>query len=284
MAEQRGPTLRAQWLGNELREMREAAGLTLKEVGEYLRRNSSTVSRFESGILPARIAEVLAYLDICGIDDPRRRDDLKQMAQDVWQKGWWDGFTDNVAGSLIDWVWLESRATAISSYQNAVIPGLLQTRAYAEAMIGAADVEATPEQVNRFVELRMARQDRLELEDSIRVSVVLDEGVLYRRVGGSEVMREQFAHLRQMAQRKNIEVLVIPAAVGAHASPDGAFDLFAMARPYPMAACISTPAGTLVVEGDKAERLRHAYDRLREVALPRRATLALLAELQKHLE
>src|ERR1700730_8791917 len=99
---QRGPTLRAQLLGQQLRELREEAKLTLKDVGEYVQRDASTVSRFEAGLLPARIPEVLAYLDLCGVDDPKRRDALKRLSQDVFQKGWWDGYADEVATSLVD--------------------------------------------------------------------------------------------------------------------------------------------------------------------------------------
>lgn len=277
-------TLRAQWLGQQLREMREAAKLTLKEVGDFIKRNPSTVSRIESGMLPARVPEVLAYLDICGIDDRKRRDDLKTMSEDAWQKGWWDGFTANVASSLIDWIWLESRAAEICSFQVSVLPGLLQTRDYAEAVIRAAHPDATEEQITRFVELRMTRQQRLDSDDPVQLRTIIDEGVLRRPVGGPAVMRAQLAHLREAAGRSHIEVLILPAGIGAHPSPNGAFDVFQMRPPYPVAGCISTPAGNLVVEGEKAETLLRTYDRLREVALREDATLAFLSNLQARLE
>ena len=277
-------TLRAQWLGQQLREMRETAKLTLKEVGDFIKRNPSTVSRIESGMLPARVPEVLAYLDICGVDDRKRRDDLKTMSEDAWQKGWWDGFSADVVGSLIDWIWLESRATEIFSFQVGVLPGLLQTRDYAEALIRAADVDASEEQVTRFVELRMARQQRLDDDDPIRLSTIIDEGALRRMVGGPEVMRAQLAHLREAARRQHVEILVLPADAGAHASPDGAFDVFRMRPPYPFAGFICTAAGNLVVEGDKAEALVRRYDRLRDVALREKAALAFLTDLQTRLE
>ncbi|WP_323136252.1 helix-turn-helix transcriptional regulator [Micromonospora sp. NBC_01655] len=277
-------TLRAQWLGQQLREMREAARLTLRDVGECLNRNASTVSRIESGMLPARVPEVLAYLDVCGIDDPKRRDDLKTMAQDVWQKGWWDGFSANVAASLIDWIWLESRATAIDSFQDSVIPGLLQTREYAEAVIRAADQHLPDDQLQRFVELRMNRQQRLSHPEPIRLSAIIDEGALRRTIGGSEVMRAQLAHLRSLAGWPNVEIMILPLAAGAHASPNGAFDVFRMRRPYPPAGCISTVVGTVVVEGEKADSLHQRYDRLRRAALRNGAVQRILFDLEARLE
>ncbi len=277
-------TLRAQWLGQQLREMREGAGRTLRDVGECLNRNASTVSRIESGMLPARVPEVLTYLDVCGIDDPKRRDDLKTMAQDVWQKGWWDGLTANVAASLIDWIWLESRATAIDSFQDSVIPGLLQTREYAEAVIRAADDHLPNEQLTRFVDLRMNRQQLLSQPEPIRLSAIIDEGALRRMIGGPEVMRAQLAHLRAMAGWPNVEIMILPLAAGAHASPNGAFDVFRMRRPYPPAGCISTVVGTVVVEGEKADSLHQRYDRLRRAALRNGAVQRVLFDLEARLE
>ncbi|WP_434742207.1 helix-turn-helix domain-containing protein [Micromonospora sp. SH-82] len=277
-------TLRAQWLGQQLREMREKSRLTLRDVGECLNRNASTVSRIESGMLPARVPEVLTYLDVCGIDDPKRRDDLKTMAQDVWQKGWWDGLPANAAASLIDWIWLESRATVIRSFQESVVPGLLQTREYAEAVIQAADEDLTDDQFRRFVDLRMNRQQLLSLPEPVRLSAIITEGALRRAVGGPEVMRAQLAHLRSMAGWPNVEIMVLPLAAGAHASPDGSFDVFQMRRPYPSAGCISTVVGTIVAEGEKADSLHQRYDRLRRAALRNGAVQRILFDLQARLE
>nr|MDT0659869.1 helix-turn-helix transcriptional regulator [Micromonospora sp. DSM 115978] len=277
-------TLRAQWLGQQLREMREGAGLTLKDVGNYIQRDGSTVSRMESGMLPARVPEVLTYLDLCGVDDPKRRSDLKKMAEDVWQKGWWDGFAADVAGSLVDWIWLESRAARVSAFEVSVIPGLLQTQPYAEALIRMVDSRATERQIARFVEVRMARQQRLDGEDPINLAVVIDEGALRRPVGGIDVMRDQLEHLQRMARRRTIEIRVLPSETGAHPSPEGAFNVLGMRRPYPMVGCISTPAGNLVVEGEKAQALLQTYDRIREMALAGTAARSFVSELMRRLE
>ncbi len=228
--------------------------------------------------------EVLAYLDLCGVDDPRRREDLKTMAQDAWQKGWWDGFNANVAGSLIDWIWLESRAAEIKSFQASVVPGLLQTRAYAEALIQAWDETASDEQVTRYVEVRIQRQQRLAEPDPVRFSTVIDEGALRRVVGGPEVMREQLAYLRTVAGWPNVEIMILPSSAGAHPSPDGTFDVFRMRRPYPAAGCVSTAVGAVVVEGEKAETLHQRYDRLRRAALRNGAVQRVLFDLEARLE
>jgi transcriptional regulator with XRE-family HTH domain len=281
MIARRGPTLRAQLLGQQLRQLREEARLTLKEVAEYVQRDSSTVSRFEAGILPARVPEVLAYLDLCGIDDSRRREALKRLSQDVFQKGWWDGYADEVAGSLVDRIWLESRAQEIRTFQVVVIPGLLQTRDYAEAIIRTADPDAPEEQIQRWVDIRITRQQLLTQDEPIRLVAILDEAVLRRKVGGSKVMRTQLDHLVDAAGRPHVEILVLPADAGAHASPEGSFEVFEMPEPYSDFGYLQTPGGEIYVEAAAVERLASAYDRLRGMALGRKDALAFIASVAK---
>jgi transcriptional regulator with XRE-family HTH domain len=276
MNPRRGPTLRAQLLGEQLRELREEARLTLKAVAEYVQRDPSTVSRFESGVLPARIPEVLAYLDLCGVDDPRRRDALRRLSQDVFQKGWWDGYVDDVAGSLVDRIWLESRASAIHIFDVVVLPGLLQTRDYAETVIRAADPDAPDEQIQRWVEVRMTRQQLLTKAEPVQLTAILDEAVLRRAVGGTAAMRTQLDHLISVAAKPNIEIMVLPAAAGAHASPDGAFAIFEMPEPYPDVGYLETAAGEVCVEAADVERLATAYDLLRGMALAHQDALAFI--------
>jgi hypothetical protein len=282
MAKEQAATLRAQWLGQQLREMREAAGLTLKAVGDYVNRNASTVSRMESGVVSARVPDVLAYLDICGIDDPRRRADLTTMARDAWQKGWWDGFTVDTASLLIDWIWLENRAVKVRCFQIGVVPGLLQTPEYAAALIHADQPDLAPAQVERFVELRLTRQQRLREDEPLAVSAVVDEAVLRRPVGGPAVMRAQLEHLRELTRHKHIEVRVLPASQGAHASPDGGFDILDMPRPYARVACISTAAGIVVIEGREVDGLIRKYDRLYRAALRPKESDAFLLSMIRH--
>ena len=99
MAAPQWVTLRSQWLGQQLRELREANGLKIKEVAEYLQRDPGTVSRFESGFYPIRRPDLMALLGLYGISDRKRRDALMTLSEDVWQKGWWDGYAGDVAGT-----------------------------------------------------------------------------------------------------------------------------------------------------------------------------------------
>ncbi len=264
-----GPTLRAQWLGQQIKDLREGAGITLKQAAEYLERDPSTVSRFESAEYPIRRADLLAMLDFYGVSDQRRREGLLGLREEVWQKGWWDGFADAVDRRFIDYVWLESRAHAIHSFDDTLLPGLLQTRKYAEAAIRAADPDPDlgNEQVKRLVELRIMRQQVLTSDTPTQLYAIIDEALLRRMVHSPGAMREQLEHLGACASRSNIEIRVLPFKAGAHASPAGAFKVFTMAEPYPSVAYTETLAGAIYVEAPGAERFVQAYDRLQSATL-----------------
>ena len=280
MSDKPGPTLRAQWLGQQLRELRNAADFTLKQAGDYLQRDTSTVGRFESGEYPIRRPDMLALLDFYGVADKHARDGLLQLHADSWQKGWWDGYAEDVERSFVDFVWLESRATEILNFDNTTLTGLLQTDNYARAVMTAADRGASPVQIERGVELRMARQDVLDKPD-FQLRVVLDEAVLRREVHGRIVMREQLAHLAMLAKRPNVEIRVLPFSAGEHPSPAGAFKILRMPEPYPEVGYVETPAGSLCVEPPRTERFVAAYDGLCELALGPRKSIEVITALMK---
>ncbi|HEY9388406.1 MAG TPA: helix-turn-helix transcriptional regulator [Mycobacteriales bacterium] len=263
MATRKESTLRAQWLGAQLKELRTAAGMTLDEAGEYLQRNPGTVSRFESAEYPIRRGDLLALLDLYGVSQGRERKDLMRLAEDVWQKGWWDGYADVVDQRFIDYPWLETRAERICVYSAMLVPGQMQTRDYAEAVIrNAAEPGTSEEQIDRWITFRTQRQRVLDDAGATQLSVVLDESTLHRQIGGSTIFHNQLRHLVQVSQRPNIEVRVLPFSVGTHPGLDGTFDLFRMPAPYPDVALVDSLAGNVFVESPGSERFVRAYDRL----------------------
>lgn len=280
-----GPTLRAQWLGQQLRALRESAGMTLRQAGEYLQRDPSMVSRFESAEYPIRRGDVLALLDLYSVSEERIRDGLQRLSDDVWRKGWWDGYANTVDRQYIDMPWLEARAERIRTYEAMLVPGLLQTREYAETLIRNNAAAGTPEeQIGRMIELRMTRQQVLGGEAPVDFAAVVDESVLRRMIGGPEVMRDQLAKLLEFAELLNVEIRVLSLRRGAHAGLDGAFWLFEMPEPYPDVAYVDNLAGAVYVEEDAAvERFRQAYHQLSAMALGGKESAALIAATAKEL-
>lgn len=271
-------TFRAAWLGQQLRELREERGLNIRQAAEYIQRTAGTLSRFENADYPIRRGDVLALLDLYGVSQGRKRKDLLQLAEDVWQKGWWDGFVDAVDRRFIDYPWLETRAERICIYSAALVPGLLQTRDYAEAVIrNAAEPGTSEEQISRWISFRMERQQVLGGKNPTQLSVVLDETVFRRHVGGAEVFGGQLSHLRQSARQPNIEIRVLPFTVALHAGFDGTFVLFQMPSPYPDVALVDSLAGNVFVESPHSDRFAQAYDRLVGQAIGQKQSAALIS-------
>ncbi|KAA2260152.1 helix-turn-helix domain-containing protein [Solihabitans fulvus] len=286
MTDKPGPTLRAQWLGQQLHELRAATGLKLKDVGEVLQRDGTTIGRFESGEYPIRQSDLVALLDFYGVSTKRKRDALLRLHDDAWRTDWWDDQFDDAVFDprFVDYVWLEQRSTNIFAFDTTAVTGLVQTERYARAVIDAAEPTASADQIERWVQLRMARQEILSRSEPPRLHLVLDEAILRREVGDEQVLGEQLVHLRRLAARPNVELRVLPFRVGAHICPYGPFRIFQMADPYPEVGYVETLAGSLYVEPPKTAKFVAAYDGLRKAALTQQRSIELITAIVQNLE
>lgn len=274
-------TLRAKWLGQRLREMREDQGMTLKNVGTELRRDHTALSRYERAEWPIRRHELITLLDLYGVRRADERGQLLQLAEDVWRADRWvDDFGDIMDSSFIDFPWLESRAEVIRSYHAGVIPGLFQIREYAELVIRSVEGPQAPEtRISRGVELRMERQQILADPEGPRIGTIIDESALRRRIGGGALMRAQLDHVGQISQRPNVEIRVLPAEVALHAGLDGSFWLFQMPAGYPLVAYLESPAGSVYVDSTTANKFIDAYHRMKAAALDLDESAKLIASI-----
>ncbi|QIP70959.1 XRE family transcriptional regulator [Streptomyces sp. VN1] len=221
------PTVRRRRLGQELRRLRELKGMTAEEVAERLLVSQSKISRLENG---RRSISQRDVRDLCGVyevEDQRIVDSLMQMAKDSRQQGWWHAFGD-IPYSV--YIGLETDAESLRTYEPQIITGLLQTRAYAEALIQGALPETSVADVEKRVQVRIRRQERISAENNpLRLWVVLDEASLRRVVGGKQVMREQLEHVAEMSQLPHITVQVLPFDVGAHPGINGQYSILEFA-------------------------------------------------------
>ncbi|MDX2515527.1 MULTISPECIES: helix-turn-helix transcriptional regulator [Streptomyces] len=221
MASNVNPTVRRRRLGQELRRLRELKGMTAEEVAERLLVSQSKISRLENG---RRSISQRDVRDLCGVyevEDQRVVDSLMQMAKDSRQQGWWHAFGD-VPYSV--YIGLETDAASLRVYDPQVVPGLLQTRPYAEALIAGALPETTPADIDKRVQVRLRRQERISAPESpLRLWTVLDESALRRVVGNRSLMREQLEHLVEQSQLPHVTVQVIPFDMGAHPGLNGQY-------------------------------------------------------------
>jgi transcriptional regulator with XRE-family HTH domain len=221
------PTVRRRRLGQELRRLRELKGMTAEEVAERLLVSQSKISRLENG---RRSISQRDVRDLCGVyevEDQRIVDSLMEMARDSRQQGWWHTFGD-IPYSV--YIGLETDAESLRVYEPQLVTGLLQTRAYAEALVQGALPETSTAEIEKRVQVRMRRQERITAEaNPLRLWVVLDEAALKRVVGSRLVMREQLDHLIEMSQLPHVTVQVLPFEVGAHPGLNGQYAILEFA-------------------------------------------------------
>ncbi len=205
------PTVRRRRLAAELREIRESKGKSGDAVAAALKWSPSKISRYErakTGLQPREVERLLDYYEITG----SRRALLLTLAEDAAQKGWWEEFAGGLSADYQQFIGLEHEASSIAIWHVDVVTGLLQTEAYARHIISSySRVEPiAPGMIERLVKVRMQRQQVLDREPELQLSVVLDESVLKRRIGDELVMYEQLQRLAHEADRPNLTLQVLP--------------------------------------------------------------------------
>lgn len=277
-------TLRAQWLGQQLRQIREQRGMTLKLVATHLNRDMSALGRYERADWPIRREDVVALLDLYGFHKAEERSRLLHLAEEVWRTDRWnDAYDDVVDSSFIDFPWLESRASRIYSYHSAVVPGLFQLREYAEQVIRMVEgPKASEGFIQRGVALRMDRQQVLQ-HGRTKINAIIDEAALRRRIGGARLMQDQLGQILRLGRQPAIEIRVLPSEVGLHPSLDGSFWVFEMPGPYPAVGYMESLAGQMYFESPKADRFVSAYHRTCDVALDPRESAGLIKTIMEDL-
>ncbi|WP_422771726.1 helix-turn-helix domain-containing protein [Plantactinospora sp. WMMC1484] len=271
------PTLRQQWLAHQLRELRQQRGLTLEEAAAYLGYDRSYLARCERSEWPFKRDIVLGLLDCYQVWDPDKRARLLREQEEAWRV---DIFDTDFTGSIYDssgvnLTWLEERAELICTYVTQILPGLLQSRDYAAAVMRLYDASDDP--VDRWVERRMTRQQILSRAKPARLSAVIDESALRHPIGGPTVMRRQLAALVKAGGERNVEIRVLPPTAVRPEGAWGQFMVLQLPEPHPSVGYLENVGGRFYFESPKSKRFITAYHRLREAALSPGESAELIA-------
>ncbi|GIG91723.1 transcriptional regulator [Plantactinospora endophytica] len=222
-ARKQPPTVRLRRLAAEIRALRHGAGFTREDVAERTHMNPATLWRLETARARPQRRTLLGLLDVYGVTDPERRLELVGLAKDAGQLGWLQAYEDQLPDEYSTYISFESEAQTVRNYESLFVPGLLQTEAYARALIAGVLPEITEDEVERRVEARLKRQEVLARAEPLRVWAIIDQSVLHRRVGSADVIRDQLQHLAKLTKSPNLTVQVLPYDVGAHPGMHGAF-------------------------------------------------------------
>ncbi|CRK55857.1 hypothetical protein [Alloactinosynnema sp. L-07] len=272
MSEQRSARSRA--LARELREKRKASGLNLHEVAAQVGISIASLSRRETGRRMASVTQVAALLAVYKVVGPEQKR-IMDMAEDVHTVGWWH--LNRVTGTPVnELAYFESQASSIVNYSSGPVPGLLQTPAYARAVMGSFPYERT--EVERRVGERMQRQATLHRIVPPRYTAFMDEASLRRPFGGRDAMVEQIRWLIDMAKRPEIAIRVIPFRRGSY-DQSGYFSLLGFRDAPPLVFVEGSQMSGFLDDADDIDRLEQVVASLRRIALDSSETVEFLGKM-----
>ena len=225
-----GPTVLRILLGSQLRMLREVKGITREEAGYAIRASGSKISRMELGRVSFKERDVTDLLRLYGVDEDEAAT-LVELAIQANSPGWWHKYGDVLPDWFQVYVGLEEAASLIRLYEVQFVPGLLQTADYARAVVQLGQPGAAPDEIERRISLRLARQELLTKPGGPRLWAIVDEAALRRPIGGREVMRAQLVQLLEATEQPQVTLQVMPFRSGGHAAEAGAFTIMRFPEP-----------------------------------------------------
>ncbi|GAB2799184.1 helix-turn-helix transcriptional regulator [Streptomyces chlorus] len=265
-------TVLGRQLGDELRRLREAAALTTTQAAEALDCTKGKISRIENGRVTVRIPDLTAMLLAYGATDAELRDRLSLLARKANRRrrqGWWNQYGPVLADTYRDYIALEAMAGTIRTFQAQLVPGLLQTPEYIRAVTVASHQWQTADEIEQFVQVRLARQERLVSDSPLQLWAVLSEAVLLQQVGGPKVMSAQLEQLLIASARPNVTIQVLPFSRGAHASMFGPYVVLGFPEEAALDVVLAdNPTGSMWLEREaEVGRYQELFDAARTSAL-----------------
>lgn len=211
-----GSTVPRRQLGRYLRDLRQQQRLTVRTAAERLEWSEAKIWRIETGQVSLRSLDVEAMCRIYGAT-AELTEALMGLARETKARGWWHAYGDVIPEGFDVYIGLEEAASSLSWYESELIPGLLQTEAYAHTLIEADNPGVSGEEINRRVHVRLARQTLLTRATAApQLRIVLNEAIVKRPIGGRTIMGQQLKRLLEVGELPNISLRMMPFDVGLH--------------------------------------------------------------------
>jgi transcriptional regulator with XRE-family HTH domain len=276
-----GPTALRILLGSQLRKLREAKNVTREEAGHLIRGSESKISRMELGRVGFKERDVADLLTLYGVVDQQARSAVLDLVATANEPGWWHRFNDVLPTWFQAYVGLEEAATRIRTYEVQFVPGLLQTKEYARAVVTAGTAGIGAEEIARRVDLRLERQRIFERPDGPVFWAVIDEAALRRPIGGAEVMKAQLEHLIDLMRQPSITIQIMPFSFGGHSAEGGAFSVLRFPDPdLPDVVYVEQLASALYLDKrEDVDRYTEVMERLCAVSTTPDETIELLRKI-----
>lgn len=281
------PTVRHKRLTAELRRLRAESGLTRDETASRLDWHPTKVTRIETGQWTRlNVRDVRDLLDVYGVTDDAHIEALVQLARDARQRGWWHSYGDVLPSEYSHFIGLEAEAASVRTYQQVLVPGLLQTEDYARAIVHAFRPHDLQEGVDRRVAVRRERQRRVLDEHVLELWAILGEGVVRQLVGDAVITARQLQFLVEASELPNVTIQVLPFGAGEHGAMVGAFEMLGFPQAVdPDVVYVENMASALFLEDpEEVARYAQVFDHLRAASLSPQASRTMLRTASKEVE
>ena len=277
MATEKRASLVGRGLAGELRILRKERGLTCQVVADQLGWQVSKMSRMETGQQGITVADLASLLTIYGVRG-KERERLLRMVERQDEPGQWETYS-TLSEESKTLLRIEPDASAIVDVEPLVIPGLVQTADYCQAVMRSCNVP--PEDIGPRVGARLARQAVLANEDSLTFEMIVDEIPLRRVQGSPKTMARQLRVLMEAAERPNVMLRILPFALGGHSALDGAFMVLDFPRNKSVVHLEHKMSGVFLEEEEQIEFYRGEATQLAEIALSHTESLEFVATIAK---
>ncbi|MFJ9714977.1 helix-turn-helix domain-containing protein [Streptomyces sp. NPDC101213] len=274
------PTARRRRLSIELKKLREQSALTCAQVGEALDWSGSKVNRMETGSGRVQPSDIDALCRFYGTRD-ELREFLKSLARQAKVRGWWQEHGSGVPEWFNIYIGLEQDASAFRQYQCELVPGLMQTHAYASEL-HRTGAHMSDEDIDRAVRVRMERQAMLRGSEAPDAWFVVNEGALRNVIGDRALMREQMERLLDAVRLPAVTLQVLPFDSGTYPAT-GSFTMLGFPAPEdPDIVYRDGITDAVYLEGEHHVReYTRAFDGLRAAALSPQRSVQLIESISK---
>lgn len=279
MIDSASPLIPRRRLRTELRAARVGSNLTQDQVAKAMDWSLSKMNRIEKAKSGISTNDLKELLRLYGITDKERTEELAGLARAGRQSHWWRRYRDVAPPELLELIDYESLASAVSQFETMFVPGILQTEAYASAVLKVFyDEKSAPERLAPMVELRTKRRDLLTSENAPKFSFVLDESVIHRLVASPATTSQQLQRLVNAAELPNVTIQIVPFAAGLHPGMRGSFEVVQFDdTPDENIVFLESPRGDFIGDDLKeTESYLEAFRRITEKSLSPSDSIRLL--------
>ena len=280
MAHNVSPLVLRRRLRTELRKRREELKLTQEQVATAMYWSLSKMIRIEQEKNSISPNDLKALMQLYEITDAEKKAELIGLAREARKQGWWRGFSEDAPKELLELIDYESAASSVRQFETMFVPGILQTKEYARAVLQNFYEEKPAAEL---AELRTRREDLLTRPGAPQFLFILDEPVIQRLAGGPSVMRPQLHRLVDVAELPNVTIQVVPFSAGLHPGTKGPFEIIQFADAADeYVVFLETPRGDNITDApeDIASYLA-AFERIGEISLNPDESVSRINEVAK---